>query len=116
MKQIDGLIVFDEDDITSATHEAFLELEGVSLGDVVFPFGFRIVELEKGRKAVVPLSEQDWLRYMNRTNPGFDHLGALSRGCYQTGPESCSSHYCGNGYRCTRAYDPKDKVYWCGCQ
>ncbi len=115
-KEVDGLVIFDEKDLKVASHEAFIELKKVSLGDVVFPFGFRIVELEDDNHAVVPLSEEDWLSYMKRTNPNFDHGSAVARGCYQTGPKSCSSHYCGNGYRCTRAYDPKNKVYWCGCQ
>lgn len=113
---IDELVIFDDDDLTIGSHEALLDLAQINLGDVVFPFGFRIVELQNGKRVVTPLSENDWISYMKRTNPNFDHGSSPARGCYQTGPKSCNPYYCGNGYSCRRAYDPKNKVYWCGCQ
>lgn len=114
MRKSGEIVLFDEEDLREGSHEAIQAIKGIQFGDVKMPYGFTLIE-EDGRKYVVPMAQEDWLGLMTRVNPEFDHHGEASRSCYQTGPASCNPYYCGDGYSCTRQYDPATNSYWCGC-
>lgn len=114
MRTAGDVILFDDEDFASGQHEAIRALKDVSLGDVHMPYGFRLV-IGDDKKYLEPMAKEEWLGLMKDVNPSLDHDVVWPLSCVQTGPTTCSSHYCGNGYRCTRMYNPNTQQYWCGC-
>ena len=77
-KEIDGLFVFSDRDMQEKDHPAIQALKNVSLGDVKFPYGFRLAT-EDGKTIVWPLERQDYLDFMYRVNPNLDHDKLIAR-------------------------------------
>src|SRR5215207_693728 len=87
-------------------HPAFKSLEGVSLGDVRFPFGFFLVE-ENGKKFVVPATVEDRRKRLLTAFPDI-HPEALSESCNPSVWHERCEGGCGklpSTYMCMRIYD-----------
>jgi hypothetical protein len=100
-----------------ADHRALKALDGVSLGDVRFPFGFFLVD-EGGKKVVVPGTQEDHRKMLLRAFPDIDpkaftlgHCNPDSQGLGCHG--GCSGFP--SGYFCMRALEEDIGYYGCAC-
>jgi len=111
-----GIVIFTAKE-RYEDHPAVRALEGVSLGDVRFPFGFFLVE-DNGKKVVIPGTAEDRRQRLLTAFP--DILPeALAVTCdvhlSSDWNEVCSGACPSSLYRCERLYDDSSHYYACGC-
>lgn len=110
-----GIVIFTSNE-KYENHRAVKALEGVSLGDVHFPFGFFLVD-ENGKTIVIPGTEEDRRRIILTSSP-YILPEALTVRCERhlspNWQEVCSGS-CPQFYKCGRLYDDSSRYYACGC-
>lgn len=108
-----GIVIFDLDE-KYPEHPAFKALQGVSLGDVRFPFGFFLVQ-HNGKTIVVPGTEEDRRQRLLRAFPNTPPE-VLSATCHPSvWHERCEGGCPVPTYRCMRIYDDPFHYFACAC-
>jgi hypothetical protein len=113
MVERNGITFFDQN---YPDHPAFRDLQGVSLGDVRFPFGFFLVN-EKGKKVVIPGTRDDLIKRLLQALPKYPiDLISTTGVCTQFNDAcegGCSDF--GSTFRCVKFHDQHNFFYGCGC-
>jgi len=97
-------------------HRAMKDLAKVSLGDVKFPFGFKLVD-EGGKTVVIPATEDE---RKNVLRQAFPDLG-FERGFFPHCNPDSSGPGChggcdeGSEYKCMRMWEETRRFFGCGC-
>jgi hypothetical protein len=116
IKERNGVIFFGSKE-DYANHRALQALNGVSLGDVRFPFGFFLVE-EDGKTVVLPGKQDDHKKMLLKAFPDIDPK-AFTQGACNPDPDGPGCHGgCSGfpaGYFCMRAIDEDIRYYGCAC-
>jgi len=110
-----GIVFFDLDE-KDYNHPAFKALQGVSLGDVRFPFGFFLHE-ENGKKYVLPGTKDDLLKRLRTVFPDYP-AQSLTGSCTASAFQERCEGGCGQmgvEFKCKRIYDDPSQFFACGC-
>jgi hypothetical protein len=98
-------------------HPAFRDLQGISLGDVRFPFGFFVVE-EKGKKIVIPGTRDDLTKRLLQAFPNYPValIGISSGPCtkFQDACEGGCDHF-PTTFECSQVWDDNNIFRACAC-
>ena len=110
-----GIYVFTSNE-DYKDHPAVMALEGVSLGDVRFPFGFFLVE-QNGKTFVIPGTAQDRQKRLLTAFPNIlpEALTATCERHLSPNWQEVCSGSCPRFYKCMRLYDDVSRYYTCGC-
>jgi hypothetical protein len=103
------------------SHEEFIAAIPEELRNIpaVFhaPYGFKLVEVE-GKKLWEPGTLEDW-RAIMALSKGVnvrDFAEEPTRGCYNTGPQTCSNGPCGGNFGCESICQIGQIYCVCSCQ
>jgi hypothetical protein len=110
-----GIVFFDLDE-KDYNHPAFKALQGVSLGDVRFPFGFFLHE-ENGKKYVLPGTKDDLLKRLRTVFPDYP-AQSLTGSCTASAFQERCEGGCGQmgvEFKCKRIYDDPFQFFACAC-
>lgn len=110
MKEINGVHVFDDEDLKSKTHPALKALSNLSFGDVFFPYGFSLAQKD-GKTRISPNSAEDYLAELEILNAD----GPVASRCYDDSPNTCKGLCSDFGLFCKKVYNPKTGNYYCAC-
>jgi hypothetical protein len=110
-----GIVIFTSEE-GYKDHPAVKALEGVSLGDVRFPYGFFLVE-NNGKRVVIPGTAEDRRQRLLTAFPEIQPE-ALTATCdlHYTGTGYLCQGACPHLYKCLRLYDDLTRYYACACQ
>jgi hypothetical protein len=110
-KDYNGVTFFEPNE-KDMDHPAFKQLRKVSLGDVLFPFGFFLVE-DGGKTVVIPGTEQDHRKTMLKAFPDrHEHFES----CRNTSGGRCIGACSGGDtFRCFQLSDQSVGYYGCVC-
>ena len=110
-------VTFFEPDKNHDDHRAMKDLAKVSLGDVKFPFGFRLVD-EDGKTVVIPATEDERKSVLRQAFPDLAPELRSFLGCTpnSSGP-GCHGGCPGmpSVYKCMRLWEETRRFFGCGC-